>query len=28
VDKIQIVPTQEEQQIARRCREIMIKTMK
>jgi acetate kinase len=27
-DKIQIVPTQEEQQIARRCREIMIKTMK
>jgi acetate kinase len=27
VDKIQIVPTQEEQQIARRCREIMIKMM-
>jgi len=25
-DKIQIVPTQEEQQIARRCREIMINT--
>jgi acetate kinase len=23
-DKIQIVPTQEEQQIARRCRELMI----
>jgi len=27
VDKIQIVPAQEEQQIARRCREIMIKMM-
>jgi acetate kinase len=27
MDKIQIVPTQEEQQIARRCREIMIKMM-
>jgi acetate kinase len=27
VDKIQIVPTQEEQQIARRCREIMVKMM-